>query len=147
MKISKLFVGGLVLGLALQSTMFAAIFGNDYNYITAEETAELMRKDASKVVLVDIQEKPGFDKEHLKGAVATYAYPVKTDAEKARLAEVFPSIKPDQKVIIVCPRGGGGADRAYDFYLEKGLKKEQIFTLKGGQEKWPREKITDVLEK
>ena len=118
-----------------------------YNYITADETAKLMREDASKLVLVDIQEKPDFEEEHLKGALATYAYPVKTDAEKARLAELLPQIKPDQKVVIVCPRGGGGADRAYDFYLEKGGKKDNLFTHKGGQYEWPRDKIKDVLEK
>ena len=118
-----------------------------YNYITADETAKLMREDASKIVLVDIQEKADFEEEHLKGALPTYAYPVKTDAEKARLAELLSTIKPDQKVVIICPRGGGGADRAYDFYLEKGLKKEQLFTLKGGQYEWPRDKIKDVLDK
>ena len=118
-----------------------------YNYISAEETAELMRKDASKLVLVDIQEKPDFEEEHLKGALATYAYPVKTEDEKARLAALLPSISPEQKVIIICPRGGGGADRAYYFYLEKGVKKEQLFTLKGGQYEWPRDKIKDVLAK
>ena len=118
-----------------------------YNYISAEETAELMRKDASKLVLVDIQEKPDFEEEHLKGAFATYAYPVKTEDEKARLAALLPNISPEQKVIIICPRGGGGADRAYDFYLEKGVKKEQLFTLKGGQYEWPRDKIKDVLAK
>ena len=118
-----------------------------YNYISAEETAKLMREDASKLVLIDIQEKPDFTEEHLKGALATYAYPVKTDEEKARLAEVLPNIKPGQKVIIICPRGGGGADRAYDFYLEKGVNKEQLFTLKGGQYEWPRDKIKDVLAK
>ncbi len=118
-----------------------------YNYISAEETAELMRKDASKLVLVDIQEKPDFEEEHLKGALATYAYPVKTEDEKARLAALLPSISPEKKVIIICPRGGGGADRAYDFYLEKGVKKEQLFTLKGGQYEWPRDKIKDVLAK
>lgn len=116
-----------------------------YNYITADETAKLMREDASKIVLVDIQEKPDFDEEHLKGALATYAYPVKTDDEKARLEALLPDIKADQKVIIVCPRGGGGADRAYDFYLSKGLKKEQLLTLKDGQYGWPRDKVKDVL--
>lgn len=118
-----------------------------YNYITADETAKLIRENASSIVLVDIQEKGDFEEEHLKGALATYAYPVKTDAEKARLAELIPSIKPNQKVIIICPKGGGGADRAYDFYLEKGLKKEQLFTLQGGQYEWPRDKIKDVLAK
>jgi rhodanese-related sulfurtransferase len=130
----------------VKGALMAGIFSS-YNYITAEETAKLMSEDASKVVIVDIQEKQGFEKEHLSGAQATYAYPVKTDAEKARLAELIPNIKPDQKVVIVCPRGAGGADRTYDFFLEKGLKKEQLFTLKNGQEGWPREKISDVIAK
>ncbi|WP_263831736.1 rhodanese-like domain-containing protein [Sulfurospirillum oryzae] len=116
-----------------------------YNYITADETAKLIREDASKIVIVDIQEKPDFNEEHLKGALATYAYPVKTEDEKARLEALLPEIKANQKVIIVCPRGGGGADRAYDFYLSKGLKKEQLLTLKDGQYGWPRDKVKDVL--
>ncbi len=118
-----------------------------YNYITAEKTAELMREDASKLVLIDIQEKDDFEEEHLKGAIATYAYPVKTEDEKARLRALLADIKADQKVIIICPRGGGGADRAYDFYLENGIAKENLFTLKDGQYGWPRDSISDVLDK
>ncbi|MBV5278052.1 MAG: rhodanese-like domain-containing protein [Campylobacteraceae bacterium] len=118
-----------------------------YNYITADETAKLMREDASKLFLVDIQEKADFTEEHLKGAISTYAYPVKTEEEKARLGALLADIKPHQKVIIICPRGGGGADRAYDFYLDKGVKKENLLTLKGGQFEWPRDKIKDVLDK
>ena len=117
----------------------------EYNYISAEETAQLIREDSSKVVLVDIQEKKSFAKEHLKGAVSTYAYPVKTDEERARLAALVPNIKDDQKVVVICPRGGGGADRTYDFLLKSGIKKENLVTLTDGQEGWPREKITDVL--
>jgi rhodanese-related sulfurtransferase len=117
-----------------------------YNYITADETAKLMREAPAKIVLVDIQEKADFTEEHLKGAISTYAYPVKTEEEKARLAALLPEIKPDQKVIIVCPRGGGGADRAYDFYLSKGIKKENLVTLKDGQYGWPRDRIKDVIE-
>lgn len=144
MKMLRTVAVALGLLVVLNSTLFG-FFGGKYNYITAEETAALIRTAPESVVIVDIQEKPGFDKEHLKGAVDTYAYPVKTDAEKVALAAVLPSIKPGQKVVIVCPRGGGGADRAYDFYLENGISKDQLFTLKGGQEKWPREKISDVL--
>jgi thiosulfate/3-mercaptopyruvate sulfurtransferase len=39
-----------------------------YNYIDANKTAELMREDISKLVLVDIQERDDFTEEHLKGA-------------------------------------------------------------------------------
>jgi thiosulfate/3-mercaptopyruvate sulfurtransferase len=116
-----------------------------YNYISAEETAKLIREDASKVVLVDIQEKGDFEEEHLKGAISTYAYPVKTDEERARLAALVPNIKDGQKVVVICPRGGGGADRAYDFLLKSGVKKENLVTLTDGQYGWPRDEISDVL--
>ncbi|NLC28236.1 MAG: rhodanese-like domain-containing protein [Campylobacteraceae bacterium] len=136
----------VVLGLmvAFQGALFG-FFGKDYNYITAEETAELIRTAPESIVLVDIQEKAGFDKEHLKGAVDTYAYPVKSAEDKAKIAAIMADIKPDQKVIVVCPRGGGGADRAYDYLVENGINEANVFTLKGGQEKWPRAKISDVL--
>lgn len=117
----------------------------EYNYISADETAKLMREDASQLVLVDIQEKGDFEEEHLKGAISTYAYPVKTDEERARLAALLPNIKDNQKVVVICPRGGGGADRAYDFLLKSGIKKENLLTLTDGQYGWPREKISDVL--
>ena len=116
-----------------------------YNYIDAKKTAEYMRADSSKLVLVDIQERDDFAEEHLKGAIETYAYPVKTDEERARLAALIPNIKDDQKVIVICPRGGGGADRAYDFLLENGVKKENLYTLTDGQYGWPRDEISDVL--
>jgi hypothetical protein len=56
-----------------------------------------------------------------------------------------PNIKDNQKVIIICPRGGGGADRAYDFFLKKGISKDNLFTLVDGQYGWPRDEISDVL--
>ena len=116
-----------------------------YNYIDAGKTAEFIREDSSKLVLVDIQERDDFTEEHLKGAIETYAYPVKTDEERARLAAIIPNIKDDQKVIVICPRGGGGADRAYDFFLKNGIKKENLYTLTDGQYGWPRDEISDVL--
>jgi rhodanese-related sulfurtransferase len=145
MKVSK-FLAGFFTAAMLQSALMAGLFSS-YNYISPEETAKLIRETPSQVALVDIQVKEGFTKEHLKGALATYAYPVKTDAEKARLAELLPSFKAGQKIVIVCPRGGGGAKRAYDFYVEKGVSKEQLLILTKGQEGWPREKISDVLAK
>ncbi|MDN5377633.1 MAG: hypothetical protein PWQ42_929 [Sulfurospirillum sp.] len=119
---------------------------SQYNYISADETAKIMMENPDKIVLIDIQEKDDFEEEHLKGAIGTYAYPVKTEEEKARIAKHIPDIKPDQKVVVVCPRGGGGADRAYDFLLQSGIKKENLFTLTDGQYGWPRDRLSDVLD-
>ena len=99
-------LGACVLAISLLAGCGGKVKENTkYNYITADETAKLIRSEPSKIVLVDIQEKPDFEEEHLKGAISTYAYPVKTDEERARLEALLPEIKPDQKVIIVCPRG------------------------------------------
>lgn len=117
----------------------------EYNYISAKETAELMRENPSDVVLVDIQEKGDFEEEHLKGAIGTYAYPVKTQEARDKLISLVPNISDSQKVVVICPRGGGGADRAYDTLLEAGVKKENLFTLTDGQYGWPRDEISDVL--
>ncbi|DAB33498.1 MAG TPA: hypothetical protein CFH82_10100 [Sulfurospirillum sp. UBA12182] len=119
---------------------------SQYNYISADETAKIMMENPDKIVLIDIQEKDDFEEEHLKGAIGTYAYPVKTEEEKARIAKHIQDIKPDQKVVVVCPRGGGGADRAYDFLLQSGIKKENLFTLTDGQYGWPRDRLSDVLD-
>jgi len=143
MKLKKILVG-LSLAAAFQASLVAGMFSS-YNYISPEETAKMIREEPSKIALVDIQVKEGFDKEHLKGALETTAYPVKTDAEKARLAKLLPTFQPDQKVVIVCPRGAGGAERAYDYYKELGVKNENLVILTKGQEGWPREKIADVL--
>lgn len=145
MKITRFLALSVALVASLL-TVASAIDEKKYNYIDAQATAELIRQNA-KIVILDIQEKDDFDKEHLKGAVATYAYPVKTDAQKASIEAVLAKITPEDKVIVVCPRGGGGAEKTYDFLMEKGLPKAQILTLKNGQKGWPRDEIKDVLVK
>lgn len=72
---------------------------------------------------------------------------LKKQDELDRLAAVLPNIHSDQKVIIVCPRGGGGAERAYKFYLENNINKDKLLILSNGQDGWPRDEITDVLAK
>lgn len=145
MKVTR-FLATLVVLLVSLYSVASALDEKKYNYIDAQTAAELIRQNA-KIVILDIQEKDDFDKEHLKGALPTYAYPVKTDAQKASIEAVLAKITPEDKVIVVCPRGGGGADKTYDFLLEKGLSKAQIVTLKNGQKGWPRDEIKDVLVK
>jgi len=55
-----------------------------YNYISAAALeARLIAKEP--IHLVDIQIEEEFAKHHITGATATFAYPVKTEAEKAKL--------------------------------------------------------------
>jgi thiosulfate/3-mercaptopyruvate sulfurtransferase len=40
-------------------------------------------------------------------------------------------------VVIVCPRGGGGAKRAYDHLAGQGVTGGRLFILEQGQQGWP----------
>ena len=46
-------------------------------------------------------------------------------------------------VVIVCPRGGGGAKRTYEYFAEKGIPADRLFILKGGQAGWPFEELLE----
>ncbi len=115
----------------------AAEEAKTYNYIAADLLkAKLEAKDP--LHLLDIQVKEGFCEHHIPGAVATFAYPVQTEEEKARLDQVVTRLQADvAPIVIVCPRGGGGAKRAYDHLLGQGIGKERLFILEKGQEGWP----------
>lgn len=138
----------LLLILAIASLLFVGCGKVDkkpqYNYMDAKQSAEAIRAN-KKVVFVDIQEKEDFDEEHLKGAIATFSYPVKTPQDNIKLLSALPKIKTNDKVVIVCPRGGGGAERAYDLLVKNGIVKSRLYILTDGQYGWPRDEIKDVL--
>jgi len=74
------------------------------------------------MAIVDIQLPVEFQKYHFKGALETGAYPVKSLEDKEKLGKVMPRLLASQKdVVIVCPRGGGGAKNTYD-YLKPNIK-------------------------
>ncbi|MDF1536633.1 MAG: rhodanese-like domain-containing protein [bacterium] len=86
-----------------------------YNYMAPADLKARMESSAPMTV-VDIQVKEEFDQHHIKGALATYAYPVKSEMEKTRLDTVLDQIASGSgPVVIVCPRAGGGAQRAFDY--------------------------------
>lgn len=140
---------GILFGALLisSSIIHAGIFDvfKDYNYISAKDTAKLIKENPQSIAIVDIQVKPEFEKEHLKGAIETNAYPSKKPSDLEKLTKIIPSIKKDQKVIVICPRGAGGAERSVKFLAKSGISKDRLFILSDGQHGWPREKINDVL--
>lgn len=125
----------ILMVVALSTQPVWALF-NDYNYISADEVKEQLNSSAA-MTLVDIQVKEEFDRHHIKGAVATYAYPVKSAADISKLAASVPALMNSKdKVVIVCPRGGGGAKRAYDYLLDQGIEGERLAILAKGQDGW-----------
>lgn len=115
-----------------------------FNYRTAEAVKANI-ENSDDILLVDIQPEEGWNEHHIKGAIATHAYPVDTDEDKAKLDAILPTLEGSESaIIIVCPKGGGGAEKTYKYLLEKGIKEERLFILEKGQAGWPYE---DLLEK
>lgn len=113
-----------------------------YQYYTAEETKAAIENQAD-IILLDIQVEEEWNAHHIAGAIPTYAYPVKTPEEEAKLAAVMPDLAGDQPIIVICPGGGGGATRTIDYLTSQGMAPERFFILENGQSKWPYEELLE----
>lgn len=117
---------------------------NNFNYFTAEQLKKSI-ENQSPIYIIDIQVEEEFIGGHIDGVIATYAFPVKSKEEKAKLASATELVKNStKKIIIVCPRGGGGAERTVEYLIENGINTDRIFILENGQSGWPYE---DLLSK
>lgn len=126
------------------SLLSAPVFADQYNYISAERLEQLLRQQAP-LAIVDIQVEQEFTAGHIKGAQPTYAFPVKTAQDQAKLDAVAASLgKSDTPVVIVCPRGAGGAERTFQYLAAKGIATERLQILEKGQSGWS---CTDLTEK
>ncbi|MDD3618101.1 MAG: rhodanese-like domain-containing protein [Desulfobulbaceae bacterium] len=113
------------------------ILAGDYRYITADELNARLEA-GSPMILIDIQPAEQFAMTHIDGAIETNAFPVKSEEDKARLAGHLPLINSSaDDVVILCPRGGGGARGAYDLYKTSGVDANRLLILEKGMAKWP----------
>lgn len=95
-------------------------------------------ESGNKPLLLDIQVEGEFESHHLPGATATYAYPAKSEAERARLMPVLRQLLGSRdEVVIVCPAGGSGARNTYDFLKSQGVPEKRMLILEKGQKGWP----------
>ena len=123
----------------------AAIF-EIYNWVEPEQFKQWL--EAKKpMVLVDIQDKPSFAAHHFPGSIETNAFPVESDAERKRLdPAVAAAKKSGQEVVVLCPRGGGGAKRTYDYLKAQGVPEKKLFILTGGMDKWPHRTMLEATK-
>lgn len=114
-----------------------------YQYISPEDVKQGIGNKAA-MTLVDIQVEKEFDQHHIQGALATYAYPVKSATDRAKLDSAVSALKNNSdKVVVICPRGAGGAKRAYDYLQSAGIPEERLFILTKGQAGWPYPELLD----
>lgn len=135
---------GFILLLAILFIPSTLLGGDSqYNYISAADLEARLTADLP-TNLVDIQVEEEFSKHHIKGATPTYAYPVKSDADRVKIDAIVEQLKTNtDPVVIVCPRGAGGAKRTYDHLLQQGIAAERLLILEKGQEGWACAPLTE----
>lgn len=119
----------------------APVFASDYNYISPEKTRTWIL-EKNNVNIVDIQVEDEFKASHLPGSLATYSYPVKADEDRAKIDDAVRISKENgYPVVVVCPRGKGGAKRCYDYMKAKGIPESRLMILEKGMHGWPYKDI------
>ncbi len=133
----------IMVALCAGGAAVAAEVTPTYNYIGAA-ALEARLKAGEAIHLLDIQVEEEYAKHHIKGATPTYSYPVKSDADRAKLQAAIAKINADSApVVIVCPRGAGGATRTYDYLLTQGIAAGRLLILEKGQEGWTCAPLTE----
>ena len=109
-----------------------------YNYITTEELVQRLDNgdiENGEMIMVSSQNEEEYETGYMEDAIQTYARPLETDEDYAKLDDALGTIEAgDMDVILVCPRGGSGATKPFDYFAEKGIDTDRLLILEGGQE-------------
>jgi len=116
---------------------------SDFNFISIATMKDNLAANKPMIIL-DIQVKDEFAQHHIKGSVATYAYPVKSTEEEARLDNILTQYNASHEdIVIVCPRGAGGAKRAYKYLKANNVPEEKLLILEDGMQGWPHQEYVE----
>ncbi len=127
--------------LSLTLLLYSAVPAFAENYVKSDQFKQWI-ETSKPVQIVDIQPTEEFEKHHFKNAIQTSAFPAKTDAEKERLDRILPALQASKEdIVIVCPRGGGGAKNTYEHLKAKGIPESRLFILEKGVEGWPYQEM------
>jgi len=131
---------------ALLSMLVAtAAAAAQYNYMAPEELKQRINSN-DNILIVDIQVEEEFSQHHIPGSLATYAYPVKSSEQRTRLDPIVNLQQNDSTpVVIVCPRGAGGAKRTYDYLTANGIPEDRLWILEKGMSGWKFVDMTTTL--
>ncbi len=128
--------------IALSLLLFAVTAqASDYRYVAPPDMKSWLENN-KEMVIVDIQPAKDFNRQHFGGAIGTSAFPVETPEEQKRLDPAVAAAKGNAKdVVVVCPRGKGGAKRTYDYLKANGVAEERLYILTDGMDKWPYQEL------
>ncbi|MBU0959972.1 MAG: rhodanese-like domain-containing protein [Proteobacteria bacterium] len=126
-----------IIALSLLCLLNVAAIFEKFNYLEPDQFKQWL-ETSKPMVIVDIQDKASFAAHHFPGSIETNAFPVKTDAEQKQIDPAVAAYKASgNDVVVVCPRGGGGAKRCYSYLKSQGVPEDKLTILQGGVDNWP----------
>ena len=135
-------------------TLLTAIFvlfaistagASEYTYMEAEDLKKRIGSNED-MLIIDIQVQEEFNKHHIPGSLTTQAYPVKSAEDRARLTPIVALEQDDSRpLVIVCPRGAGGAKRTYDYLVDQGIASDRLWILKKGMAGWDYDELISAM--
>lgn len=132
----------VIIVMLLAAFAATAVAGTGYNYLPPAEFKQWL-EGGKKMQIVDIQVPAEFQQQHFRGSIETNAYPVKSAEEKQRLDKALPVLAASsEEIVVVCPRGGGGAKSACDYLFGKGIAAGRLYILEDGMKGWPYKELT-----
>jgi rhodanese-related sulfurtransferase len=127
----------ITLCLALVALLLVPYAAFAANYVKPDVFKQWL-SGSKQFLIVDIQPADNFVEHHFKGSMETDAFPVKSDEQKKRIDAILPKIQSSKnEVVIICPKGKGGALNTYDYLKSKGVPENRLFILEGGIDGWP----------
>jgi len=119
-----------------------------YNYISIQNFKARMDAgdhENGSMVIMTAQTEKEYATGYIDAAYPTYARPLKTDADFAKLNPFLEKIKDtDADVVLICPRGASGAERPYTYFKKHGIEEKRLLILEGGQEAFNKAYPEDV---
>lgn len=145
-RVGLLSVVAVVLVLLLASTGMCRKSG--YNYITVDEVKARLdagdHKNGSMAITTSQTEKE-YKTGYIKAAHPTFARPLKTDADFAKLIPFLNKVKDtNEDIVFICPRGHSGAERPYDYFKKNGVSEKRLLIMEGGQSAFNKAYPNDV---
>ena len=127
----------IIIALSIISLLNVAAIFSSFNYLPAETFKDWLTAD-KPVIIVDIQVAEEFARQHFPKSIETNAFPVKTTEQEKQIDQAVAAYRATgHDIVVVCPRGGGGAKRCYSYLKKQGVPEDKLTILKGGVDKWP----------
>lgn len=139
-----------IISLLLLSCWATSAMAQEYTYISPQELkVRLDRGDIEQghLILFSTQTAKEYATGFLPTAIPTFARPLESETDYRKLDPVLAHAKgTKQDIVIICPRGGSGAKRSFDYFKEKGIDPSRLLLLEGGQEHYNKAYPQDVVK-